>query len=97
MVLKHRQKKDGTYHVYIRVTHKTKVAYIATEYHVTSAKLNKYKEIIDSNIINACRKIIAGYENEILRLGSLIDSFTVSELVEHLTKYRKRLLIFSGS
>lgn len=46
-----KQKKDGCYPVYIRVTNNRQITYMKTGYVVTSAKGN---EVVDERILSRC-------------------------------------------
>jgi len=84
VVHRHHKKDDGTYNVKVRVTHKRKVAYIATPFFIVRSELNRKFEIVDdlvntevSNYVNSMRKIL-------IELGVYVESYTVKNLAEYL-------------
>ena len=91
-ILKHRQKKDGSFHVFIRLTHRQKKAYIPTEYHVKKSQLNRKNDIIDNFIIQACNKIMDRYRNELAKLSFQIDNYSISDLVDYLSKNKNEFI-----
>lgn len=72
------QRADGLYQVYIRITHKTKIAYIKTSL-VVNAKGIRQKEVKDSFVLRKCLDIIDRY-NEILNKVDT-DSMSIKHCV----------------
>lgn len=64
-VHRHRQRKDKTFSVIIRIGYKSKYAYLETDYYVHKNDLNKKLEIKNQSVINKCNAIITKY-SEIL-------------------------------
>lgn len=80
-------KKDGTYHVSIRVTHKRKSVPISTPYYVDACdvmKRPKYKglQLKTECFIDAVDKIIKSYRKKCNDLGMKTESMSVYEIVD---------------
>ena len=76
------QGADGYYHVYIRVTHNRKVAYMKTNKVVNQKGIAKDKSVTDTFVLQYCMNLIAKY---IEQLNKKDDSlWTVDEVVSFL-------------
>jgi integrase len=84
IVLKHQKKKDGTWNVRIRVTHKTKSVYINTAHFITKDQLKKDFTLKDYFIIDLVNPVLAEYRKRISALGPALDLMSAKELAEHL-------------
>ena len=80
-----RQRKDGMYVVYIRVTQNRKSKYIRTSWVIDSIGLSKDKlDIIDPFVAEQTSKVISGYYNTLNRIDT--QDWTVCEIVDYLQK-----------
>ena len=80
-----RQRKDGMYVVYIRVTQNSKSQYIRTSWIVDDMGLSKDKQdVIDSFVAEQTSKVIAGYYNILNRIDT--QDWTVKEIVDYIQK-----------
>ena len=80
-----RQRKDGMYVVYIRVTQSRKSKYIRTSWVVGDDGLSKDKQdIIDPFIAEQTSKLISGYYNTLNRIDT--QNWTVCEIVDYIQK-----------
>lgn len=78
----HRQRKDKTYCVYIRISYKSKYAYLETEY--SASKSDIKGDTIKSGMLNdKCNAIIAEYR-EITDKLSESDYSDVTQIVEYI-------------
>ena len=89
VVLKHQQKKDGTFNVKVRVTHNRDVAYIATPYFVVKKELNRKYEVVDDIILTEVTSYVSTMRKALIRLGIHVESFTAKSLAEYLEKTTK--------
>lgn len=72
VVLRHQQKKDGTFNVKIRLTHNRVSRYIDTAHFVTEKQMNRDKRLRESfisvpvfNTLRKYREVIAGLEHKL--------------------------------
>ena len=80
-----RQRKDGMYVVYIRVTQNRKSKYIRTSWVVGDDGLSKDKQdIIDPFVIQQTSKLIDRYYNTLIRIDT--QNWTVHEIVDYIQK-----------
>ena len=80
-----RQRKDGMYVVYIRVTQNRKSKYIRTSWVIDSMGLCKDKlDIIDPFVAEQTSKVISGYYNTLNRIDT--QDWTVKEIVDYIQK-----------
>lgn len=89
--IKH-QKKDGSYHVTIRVTHNRKSSYLKTPFFVSASEVSKRKKngkeelkIKNQAVLDNLDEIIVGYKKKILSVGMSIDSWDLDRVVKLLT------------
>lgn len=80
------QKKDGTWNVKIRLTHKRAVKYIATPFFVTKKQLTKSFKIKDATILDKVNEKIKEYRDKILLYGFAIDNMDADSIVSILSK-----------
>ncbi|NDV68641.1 phage integrase SAM-like domain-containing protein [Dysgonomonas sp. 25] len=76
------KRSDGTYPVYIRVTHNRKIAFIRTDMYVHDRSY-KNGEIIDQMVLAQCGIKIKGYLDKLN--AKEIERWTVKEVVEFIT------------
>ena len=80
-----RQRKDGMYVVYIRVTQNRKSQYIRTSWIVDDMGLSKDKQdVIDPFVAEQTSKVIARYYNILNRIDT--QDWTVKEIVDYIQK-----------
>jgi len=80
-----RQRKDGMYVVYIRVTQNRKSKYIRTSWVVGDDGLSRDKlDIIDPFVAEQTTKIISRYYNTLNRIDT--QDWTVYEIVDYIQK-----------
>ena len=80
-----RQRKDGMYVVYIRVTQNRKSKYIRTSWVVDDDGLSRDKhDIIDPFVAEQTTKIISRYYNTLNRIDT--QYWTVKEIVDYIQK-----------
>ena len=90
------KRKDGKYHVYIRVCWKRQYSYIGTEYYVTEKQISRKKHmdtkgvkretvaLKDIFVINELNKRVAKYEDlKSQKLGHRIEMYTARELAKY--------------
>lgn len=78
-----KQRADGFYQVYIRVTHDRKIGYIKTDKVVMKKSVTKTKEIKDNAVLNYCTNLILEYTN---RLNCQDTSkWSLQEIIKFLT------------
>ncbi|MDR1199858.1 MAG: transposase, partial [Prevotellaceae bacterium] len=63
----HRKKKDGTYNIKIRITHKQKKKYLSTPFFVSEKEVTRTGKIKNQHYLDAC-------EDEIRRYRKICDS-----------------------
>lgn len=79
-----KQRKDGMFIVYIRVTHNRSVAYINTNYVINEKQIGKKGEITEPFVNKQCALHIAEYLERCNR--ATIKDWMAKELVDYLTK-----------
>ena len=77
-----KQRKDGFYPVYIRVTHLRATAYIKTDKMVTKRELTSANEIKDTFVLEFCIKSIHEYQDRLNRQDT--RQWTVKQIVDFL-------------
>lgn len=77
-----KQRKDGYWPVYIRVTHNRKLAYIKTSKMVNDRGLNSKKEVRDPYVVRSLSDTIAIYYDRLNRKNT--DSWNVKQVVDFL-------------
>lgn len=76
------KRKDGFYPVYIRVTHKTKLAYIVTDKLVNDSGLSRTGEIEDPYVMQYCSRKIIEYVERLNKVD--IEHWSVRDIVNFL-------------
>lgn len=77
-------RKDDTYSVHIRLTHKGVIKKIPTSHYLDKSQVNKKFEIRDTEIIDELNTTIKNYRKKISSLSTDIDYYTCSDLKEYL-------------
>jgi len=78
-ILKHHQRRDGTYNVKILLTHQRKKTHIATAIYVSKEQITKKFDLKDPSLKDELNLKIKKYR-EIINGMDLIDNYTVKEL-----------------
>ncbi len=79
-----KERKDGFFPVYIRVTHRRTTQYIKTDKMVTRKELTKSGEIKDPFVLQFCTQRILEYNEKLNKVN--IENWTAKEVAEFLTK-----------
>lgn len=77
-----KQRRDGLWQVYIRVTHNRKIGLIKTDKVVSEKGLNGRKEVVDPYVLQSCNKRIVEYADALNRHET--ERWTVQEVVAYL-------------
>ena len=78
-----KERKDGFYPVYIRVTHHRGTQFMKTDKMVTKKELSRAKEIEDPYVLQYCAGRIVEYNERLNKKD--IEHWTVKEVVDFLT------------
>ncbi|WP_184544859.1 phage integrase SAM-like domain-containing protein [Mucilaginibacter sp. FT3.2] len=84
VVLPHQGKKDGTWNVKIRVSHKRISSYIDTIHFIGAKQLRKDFTIKDSFIIDLINPTLKEYRDKISELGLKLDYYNSKSLAHYL-------------
>lgn len=76
------QRADGFYNVYIRITHKRKVAYLKTDKAVSPKGIDKNNNIIDPFVLKYCVVKINIYTELLNKIDS--DNWELPQIIEYL-------------
>ena len=79
-----KQRSDGFYPVYIRVSHRTKVGYIKTSKIISPSHINKAGDFTDAVVNEYCSRLILQYNDKLNRKD--LKALSVLEVVEYLTR-----------
>ena len=79
-----KQRRDGLWQVYIRVTHNRKIGLIRTDKVVSRAGLSPKMEVIDPVVTLACSKRIVEYADALNRVEA--EYWTIHEVIEYLKR-----------
>lgn len=79
-----KQRKDGFYPVYIRITHNRKSAYIKTDKQIDSKGLNKAGDVKDNFVLKYCLDKITDYTERLNKVD--IGMWSVGDVVSFLQK-----------
>ena len=89
VVLKHQQKKDGTFNVKIRLTHNRVTRYIDTSHFVTEKQLDRNKKIRDSFVSEPIYRSIKKYRDIIADIEHKLSVISCDQLKEILVQKEK--------
>lgn len=81
-----RKRQDGTYNVKIRVTHNRKIKRIATSIYVKKEDMTRGMKIKNQSILDELNKIIDSYRAKCNILSLSINSMSIEEVVEFVTR-----------
>lgn len=85
LILKDNKKKDGSWNVVIRITHKTKSVYIPTTHFVVKDQINKKFQIKDTSLMdNYINPLLKTYRDAINSIGGEIPYLTIQEIKERI-------------
>lgn len=84
-IVKHKR-KDGTYKVYIRVTHNSKLAYIPTNIYIVATDMTRSLNIKSKGVLDRTSDIILRYRKKVSYMGEYADTLDIDSLVMELTK-----------
>lgn len=79
-----KERKDGFFPVYIRITHRRTTQYIKTDKMVTRKELTKSNEIKDPFVLQFCTQRILEYNEKLNKVN--IENWTAKKVAEFLTK-----------
>lgn len=84
-VYAHQKKKDGTYNIKIRLTHKGRKKYIATPWYATKDDLTRTTlKLKNQKYIDLTDGLIRKYRNVCDRLGEGIEDMTVEQVLDYI-------------
>ena len=72
------KRRDGTYNVKIRVTHKTRTLKVSTSMYVDATQLTRSLKIKDPEIIDQCERIIREWRHIVMELGYMAEQMDVT-------------------
>lgn len=78
------KRRDGTYNVKIRVTHKRRSVKLATNVYLTDQQITKKGRIKDQRIVDQCEDIIRNWRNRTNQLGMAADSLEIEDIVKYI-------------
>lgn len=89
------KKKDGTYNIKIRITHRRQTLKISTNIFVTAHQLTRGLKLKDHQIIDETEQLIANWRSIVGRLGVAADIMTVKQIVEYIRQTELKERSFS--
>lgn len=90
VVFSHHKKEDGTYNPKIRLTHKRKIKYIATTYHIKKDDLTKGFKIKNQSIIDELDRTIKKYRKACDALGERVKDMDADQVLHYLETYNEK-------
>jgi integrase len=78
------QKKDGTYPVYIRVTHNRKLKRLSTNIYVEQKDLKKNGDLKNQAVIDKLQDIMRDFRKKCSNLSFALNSMSIDEVVDYL-------------
>lgn len=85
-VYAHQKKADGTYNIKIRVTQNMRKKYLSTPWYVTREDLTRSLKLKNQKYIDLTDDLIRKYRSRCDRVGELIKSMTVEQVVDVITR-----------
>lgn len=79
-IIKSQKKKDGTYNVKIRISHKSHSAYLPTHHFVSGNQLSSDLSVIDASVYKHIEPRLRKYRAAIGQLSSTLEFYTVEDL-----------------
>ena len=89
-ILKHDQRKDGTWNVKIRITKDRVVVRIPTNFYVSRSYLSRKYEITHLETLKSCQAIIDDFREIINRLGDDVDTYDAKSLAKYLVEEKAK-------
>lgn len=86
VIMPTRKRLDGTYNVYIRLTHHRESIRISTSIYVDACHVTRTNRIKDQRVIDAIDNIISEWRAMIAELGIMADVLTAKELADVIRK-----------
>ena len=83
------KRRDGTYNVKIRVTHRSRSLKVSTSMYVDATQLTRSLKIKDPMIIDTCNGIIAEWRRIINTLGGTLEAWDVKDIVRYIRKVQR--------
>jgi integrase len=80
MIYNHHEKKDGTYNVKIRLSHKSARRFISTQHYVSERQIDKELNITDDIVNTALNQTLDTYRQTISKLGNSLFALSCEEL-----------------
>ena len=74
-------RRDGMRRVYIRVTHKRKVRYVATEMYVADSDVKRDGNIRDFDVIEVAEDIVRNWRKDSNLLGRQLEATAVGSII----------------
>lgn len=84
VVQEHHKKSDGSYNVKIRITHKRKTKYLATNIFVFKEDLTRGFKIKNAKINDSLETIVKQYYSFVSELGIIADMLDVEEIINRI-------------
>lgn len=78
------KRRDGTFNVKIRVTHKRRSVKLATNIYLSDQQITKKGRIKDQRIVDQCDDIIRAWREKTNQLGMSADSLEVEDVVKYI-------------
>lgn len=88
-VSKREKRKDGTYNVKIRITHKRVVRRYATQMYATDSEITRSGKIKNQIILDNTDGIIKEWRRKLLSLGEQAEQMNVNDVVRFLTSTKE--------
>ena len=87
-VYAHQRKKDGTFNIKIRVTHKAKKRYLATEWFCSKDDLTRSMKLKNQKYLDLTDQLIKLYRSRCDIAGERLSSMSVDEVVDLIQRER---------
>lgn len=85
----HQKRADGTYNIKIRVTHKMRKKYLATQWYVGKEDLTRTLKLKNQKYIDMVEDLLRQYRNVCNQVGEGLDAMSVEDVVELITRKEK--------
>ncbi|MEH3114500.1 tyrosine-type recombinase/integrase [Pedobacter terrae] len=95
VILRHQMKKDGTFNVKIRLTHKRQTRYLDTKQFVVRKQLDRDFNIKDIFVMKPIYDSIFKYRESIAALGDRVDYYNCENLLKYIQSEGKKVEIIS--
>jgi len=94
IIFEHHLKKDGTYNIKFRLTHKGKQVYRASSFHVNRSQVKKNFTLKDHKVLDSVNAELAKFRNRLNGIGEEADDFTAKDLLEIVFSNQKSYIDF---